>query len=82
MRLTTKIGNKRFRFGGNREPQFMWSLVIGHLRNSWPPSPLIDNKHIASGCAVTGITARAAKRAAEAAQVEELWMITPQLATH
>jgi hypothetical protein len=82
MRLTTKIGNKRFRFGGNREQQFMWSLV-GHLRNSWPPSPLIDNKHNASGCAVTGITARAAKRAAEAAQVEELrMMITPQLATH
>ena len=36
--LTAKIGNKRFRFGGNREPQLMWSLVIRHLGNSCPPS--------------------------------------------
>jgi hypothetical protein len=33
---TTKIGNERFRFGGNCEPQLMWPLVIGHLGNSWP----------------------------------------------
>jgi hypothetical protein len=29
---TAKIENERFRFGGNREPQLMWPLVIRHLR--------------------------------------------------
>ena len=58
VRLTSKIGNKRFRFGGNCEPQFMWSLVIGHPGNSWPPSPLnLHHKHNASRSAVTAVTA-------------------------
>ena len=39
-RLTGKIGNKRFRCGGDREPQLMWPLVIRHLRNSWCGQPV------------------------------------------
>ena len=26
--LAAKIGKERFRFGGNREPQLMWPLVV------------------------------------------------------
>jgi hypothetical protein len=36
MGLTATIGNERFRFGGNREPQLMWSLLIRHLGNPCP----------------------------------------------
>ena len=62
MRLTAKIGNERFRFGGNREPKFMWSLVIGHLWKLLASQPANqNNKHNASRCAVTGITARKEK---------------------
>ena len=57
-----KSEKSAFRFGGNREPQLMWSLVIRHLGNSWSP-PLSLFEHNARS-AVTGITARAAKGAA------------------
>jgi hypothetical protein len=60
--ITAKVGNERFHLGGNREPQLMWSLVIRHLGNSWPPSPRWPStKHNAPRRAVTAITARAAK---------------------
>jgi hypothetical protein len=39
VRLTAKIGNPRFGFGGHRAPQLMRPLVIGHLGNSWSLNP-------------------------------------------
>jgi hypothetical protein len=60
--LSAKIGHERFRFGGNREPQFMWPLMIRHLGNSWPPNLVdADTKHNASRGAVTAITDRKQK---------------------
>jgi hypothetical protein len=38
--LTAKSGNERFRFEGDREPEIMWPLMLGHLRNSSPPNPV------------------------------------------
>ena len=32
--LVAKRDHERFRFGGNREPQFVRALMIGHRRNS------------------------------------------------
>jgi hypothetical protein len=32
--ITAKVRNERFRFGGNREPQLMWPLMISRLGNS------------------------------------------------
>jgi hypothetical protein len=34
VRLIPKTDHERFRFGGNREPQFMRTLMIGHRGNS------------------------------------------------
>jgi hypothetical protein len=44
--LAAKVGNQRFRFEGDGEPQIVWPLVIGHLKNSWPPNPFaVPVKH-------------------------------------
>jgi hypothetical protein len=39
--FAAKIGRERCRFGGNREPHFMWTLVMRHLGNSCSTPPFL-----------------------------------------
>jgi hypothetical protein len=69
--LAAKVGNQRFRFEGDREPQITRPLVIGHLKNSWPPNPVTAVvKHKALRAAVTAITGRETDRAERVADIE------------
>ena len=59
--LVAKRDHERFRFGGNREPQFVRALMIGH-RTKLPFRSTDMSKHNGSRPAVSAITARDKRR--------------------